>query len=121
MDGLGGGLDDAFVVVAGHLGDLAGRLVDEVEADLSGGNPFVSLGEGLPVEAESVERGLVLPEVEGLGALGIDAIAGAAVESDVDVDLVLAAQLHGAVDLREAGLGELVDIVVLDPERVAQR
>ena len=102
-----------------------GRLVDEVEAQLAARDPLVARGERLPVEDGGGE-GLVplglaaREEVHRLHLPAVDAVAGEAVEVDVDVDAVLPAQLDGAVDLLQRLLAHERPVVAAAPAPVVE-
>ena len=102
--------DDAGV---GGFGDVSG-LVDEIEGELGIGDAFVAAGKDVPVVGAEVHGFGVVPEVKGFGG-GIDAVAGGAVEVEVDVDGVLAAPFDGLVDFGEDFFMEGEEVLRVGP------
>ena len=101
------------------------RLVDQVEAELPAGDALVAPCEGLPVEDGRVERPLAIrllsrEEVGRLQLAAVDAVAGDAVEVDVDVDPVLFAQLDRTVDLLQRLFADLRPVVAAAPRPVRE-
>ena len=92
------------------------------------GNAFVAFGEEAPLIGESGEGGGVLVDVGfffgdvDAGDFLIhdveDAVAGRAVETDVDVDFMFLAELDGAVDGRDGLFVDFHGVAGIGPEAV---
>ena len=102
------------------LGADVKGLVEQVVAHLVQGLAPVALGEQSPVMEEAIQRLLVLPEVEALDVLVVDAVARPAVEGDVDVDAVGFAPADGLIHRFQLALVDLPLVAVLNPEQVGQ-
>src|SRR5205085_1130641 len=96
------------------------RLVEQVKAYPRVGDALVAAGELAPLVSAGLQGLLLLPEVHRLGRR-VDAVAGGAVEVQVDVGAVTPAQFHGPVDLLERRLIQPPPVLWVGPAAVRQR